>query len=243
MPLKRDIKRKATKAIAPYFVKKNHRGFNNRQRLFKDVAALKKMVNAEKQNADISSGTTFNFAQNAGLLTGAYITEIHPVIGQGSSEDQRKGDSLKVVSFCFQAEVKTNSFLTLSDVHYKIYLLRQPTNPSGVAGIATTFLEPNVFSGVVDYNSNRDYQNFKDYIVIGTINGVIRQNTNASVGQFRQNQHKIARKAEFHIRYNKGTTGILQNSMWAVCVADTGDTATTNYLTIQWTNKVYYYDN
>uniref|UniRef100_UPI00404951B2 hypothetical protein n=1 Tax=Flavobacterium sp. TaxID=239 RepID=UPI00404951B2 len=166
-----------------------------------------------------------------------------PIIAQGSSEDQRNGDSLKICSLCFQCEVFTNSFNTIQDTRYKIYLIRQPTNPVSGSNVANQFLEPNPFSGVNDYNSNRDYEHFKDYIVIGMIRGVLKQNTNDSANQIRKNQHKLARKLQYHVRYEKGTTIILNNTLYIVAVADSGDTATNNYIRMQYSTKVYYYDN
>lgn len=211
-------------------------------KLYKEVAMLKKVINAEKQNADINIGP-FNFAQNNGAGTGARCDSIMPIISQGSGEDQRKGDSLKVCSMCIQAEVKTNSFNTLQDTRYKIYIIRQQTNPVDFTGTINNLLEPNTFSGVVDYNSNRDYEHFKDFTIVGVLRGVLRPNTNNSVGQIRQNQHKLALKCNYHVRYEKGTTTILNNPLYFLCVADAGDYAGTNFITVSLSNKIYFYDN
>lgn len=229
------------KVIHPYVNKK--KGYNNRMKLYKEIAAIKKVINAEKKNADTTSTTIFNFAQNNGASSGQYVNSVMPIIAQGSSEDQRNGDSLKICAICFQVEVFTNSFNTLQDTRYKFYLVRQPVNPVGGTAVATYFLEPNPFSGVNDYNSNRNYEHFKDYIVIGEIKGVLKQNTNDSLNQIRKNNHKIAKKVDYHVRYEKGTTNILNNILYVIAVADSGDTATSNYIRFQYSTKVYYYDN
>lgn len=228
--------------VKPYTSLKNNRGYNNRMKLYKEVAMLKKVINAEKQNADIAGGP-YNFAQNFAAATGTICVDMMPTISQGSSEDQRKGDSLKVSSMCFQVEIYTNSFNTLQDTRYKIYVIRQPTNPVSTATTISNFLEPNVFSGVVDFNSNRDYEHFKDFTVLGVLRGVLKQNTNGSVGQIRKNQHKLAIKCNYHVRYEKGTTNIINNPIYFLAVADSGDINGTNFITMNFSNKVYYYDN
>ncbi len=243
MPYVRKFKRNPVykKVVHPYVNKK--KGYANRQKLYKEITAIKKMINAEKKNADTTSTSITNFAQNNGAGSGQAVFSVMPIIAQGSSEDQRNGDSLKICSLCFQCEVFTNSFNTIQDTRYKIYLIRQPTNPVSGSNVANQFLEPNPFSGVNDYNSNRDYEHFKDYIVIGMIRGVLKQNTNDSANQIRKNQHKLARKLQYHVRYEKGTTIILNNTLYIVAVADSGDTATNNYIRMQYSTKVYYYDN
>lgn len=243
MPYVRKLKRNRVykKVVHPYVNKK--KGYANRQKLYKEITAIKKMINAEKQNADTTDTATYNLAEKNGANSGLQAFDITPTISQGSSEDQRKGDSLKIVAYCLQIEVSTNSFNTLQDTRYKFYLVRQPRNPTTGASIYNDFLEPNVFSGVIDYNSNRDYGHFKDYIVMAEIKGVLKQNTNDSANQIRRNNHKVARKCSYHVRYQKGTTTIDENPITLIAVADSGDRATSNYIKFQYALKVYYYDN
>lgn len=231
------------KAIKKRYVAKG--GNYKYDQMFKDVMTLKRMVNAEKKNADLTDTTQYAFAQNLGVNSGAYVSSIIPTMAQGIGEDNRIGDSVKICSLVFQAEVETNSFNTIQDTKYKLYLVRQPTNPVSGATVLTNFLEPNVFSGVVDYNSNRNYQNFKDFVIIGVINGKLTQNSNDSVGQVKKNQHKIAKKCEFHVRYDKGTNNILNNNIHLIAVADSGDVGSPglNILKIRYSMKVFFYDN
>lgn len=230
--------------VAPYTSKKKNRGYNNRMRLYKEVGALKKMINAEKQNADLVTTTLQPLAQLNGAATGAVCFDITPTVAQGISEDQRKGDSLKVCSWVYKCNVQTNSFNTLQDVKYKFYILRQPTNPIAAGGTAIAqFLEPNPFSGYQDYYSNRDYEHFKDWTVMGVISSGLKTNTNDSLNQYRSNTHVLARKQEFHIRYSKGTTTILNNPIYVLAVASEGDRSGTNLINFQQSMRIYYYDN
>lgn len=239
----RNVASSAKKAIKKRYTTKG--GSANYAQIAKDVMMLKNMVNAEKKNADITDTTQYGFAQNNGLASGAIQFSIVPTMAQGIGEDNRIGDSVKVVSMVFQAEVSTNSFFTLQDTRYKIYIVRQNANPNGATLAITDFLEPNVFSGVVDYNSNRNYQHYTDFQVLGVINGKLGQNQNDSLNQVRKNQHKIARKVDFHIRYEKGTNNIIQNQIYMFAVADSGDRAAggTNILKLQYSSKFFFYDN
>lgn len=207
------------------------------------VAKVAKMVNAEKQNADSTSTTVYDLAQLNGAASGGFVIDITPSIAQGVSEDQRKGDSLKIVSWCCKVNIQTASFNTLQDTKYKIYILRQPINPVATGSTMANFLEANPFSGYADYYSNRDYEHYKDFIVMGVINGKLGPNTNDSLNQYRSNVHTLARKQEFHLRYDKGTTTIINNPIYLLAVASEGNIATGNKLTMQYNMKVYYYDN
>ena len=213
--------------------------------VLKDVATLKKMINAEKQNAETTTTSEYTLAQFNGVATAGWRCQpIMPTIGQGVSEDQRKGDSLKICSWVLKMQVYTNGNATLSGVNYKFLVIRQPTNPVDTAGTVANFLETNPFSGVIDYYSNRDYQHFKDFIVMGTVGGKFKANESGDAGQgSKTNVHTLARKQEFHIRYDKGTNDILNNPIYLLALSSDGDRSGTNYIAFKYAFKVYYYDN
>lgn len=230
------------------YVKKRYfkgKGYSNPKinTIARDVMRLKGMINAEKQNIESNVSTLHTLGQFSGASSGRQCLDIMPVISQGVGEDNRKGDSLKVCSMVLKLKVETNSFNTLQPTGYTFYLLRQPTNPLNVTQTPDFFLEPNPFSGVVDAYSNRNYQHFKDYIVIGKVRGKLMSNTNDSLNQIQVKSHMIARKVDFHIRYNKGTNTIINNPIYLLAVADDGDRATANHIKFQYAFKVYYYDN
>lgn len=246
MPYKKYARKFKRNVIAPYTSKKKNRGYKNRMQLYKEVSAIKKMINAEKKNADFTDTSLIPLAQKQGSNTGGQCLNIMPTISQGSSEDQRNGDSLKVCSWAYKINIQTNEFFTLQDVRYKIFIVRQERNPvtTGSTGISQ-FLETNPFSGVEDFYSNRNYEHFKDWTVMGTATGILRPNTNNSSGQYRSNTHTIARKQQFHVRYDKGTNTVLNNPVYVILVASEGDRAATltNIVNFQHTMKLYYYDN
>jgi len=200
--LKKQARRVARSAKKRYF---KGSGYSNPKlgTMMRDINTLKAMVNAEKKNADVVDQTVTNFAGNNGVDSGGAVVILHPGIPQGLGEDNRIGDSIKAHSMMVQFEVFNNGILTIQDTRYSIYIVRQPVNPiSGTANTLASFLEPNPFSGVVDYNSNRNYENFKDWIVLKKVNGVLRQNTNDSASQVRKNQHKIPLKLNLLANWN-----------------------------------------
>ena len=241
--------KKYTKKFSRYAKKEARKRYQTKtgglriNQVVKDVATLKKMINAEKQNVESSNSTTYPLAQYNGVSTaGLQSLNIMPTVSQGFSEDQRKGDSLKICSWVLKLQVFNNGADTISGQNYTFYLLRQPINPQ--SGVAASFLETNPFSGVLDYHSNRDYQHYKDYIVMGTVKGKLVANTTGSATQgFKTNVHTLARKQEFHIRYDKGTTDILNNNITLLAVSSDGDRSTDNKIFFKYSFKTFFYDN
>lgn len=140
----------------------------------KDVAMLKGMINAEKQNITSAVTTEYDLAQYNGVSStgGRVLAGVMPNISQGFGEDNRKGDSIKVCSWALKIQVYNNGNDTLSGCNYKFYLVRQPTNPASTSSdTLANFLETNPFSGVNDFYSNRNYEHYKDFIVMGVVNG------------------------------------------------------------------------
>lgn len=245
--VKKQVRRAGRYAKKRYFKGK---GYSNPKvsTIARDVLRLKEMINAEKKNVDSAVTTEYDLAQFNGVSTSGYRTlDIMPTVAQGVGEDQRIGDSIKVCSWCLKVQTYNNGGLTFNGLPYTIYLLRQPTNPIQNSLIENTFLEDNPFSGVIDSFSNRDYQHYKDYIVMGVIKGKFTAPENTSEAGNQTRMHTLARKEEFHIRYVKGSNGansnILNNSIHLLCVAGDGDRSTTNKMFFKYSFKVYFYDN
>jgi hypothetical protein len=213
----------------------------------RDVMRLKQMINAEKQNVETAVTNEYDLAQYNGVSTSGsrVLAGIMPPISQGVGEDNRKGDSLKICSWVLKLQVYNNGNDTLSGVNYKFYVVRQPVNPpSTTSDTMGDFLEPNPFSGVIDYYSNRNYQHYKDFVVMGVIEGKLKANESQDAGQgSKTNVHTLARKQEFHIRYDKGTTDVLNNKIYLIAVASDGDRSTQNQIFFKYSAKFYFYDN
>lgn len=223
------------------------RGNINTAQIIKDVAMLKSVINAEKKYIDTGSlNTVYPLAQlnGAGISGAQALLPMNAMnISQGNGVSQRSGDSLKVSSMCFKFHVESNSFFTLQPTKYTFYLLRQPQNPVAGGSALSQFLEANPFSGVIDYYSQRDIRNYRDWIVIGKVSGTLKANTNNSSNQYQTNSHMIAKKCNFHIRYEPSTNTIISNQIYLLCVASDGDRSGTNLINFQYHAKLFYYDN
>lgn len=214
----------------------------NYSQIAKDVKMLKGLVNAEKQNADFSVNTPTKFARVSSSGSGAVILSIHPTISQGISEDQRKGDTYKVCSMLLQAQIRCTS--NISDINYKIYIVRKPTQAlvATHAGDLANLLEPNPFTGVQDFNSLRNYEQFRDFRVMKVITGKIR-GAEGTTSNINVKQHVCPLKCDFHTRYDKGTTNIEHNELFAVFVADEKINTAADAPTFELHNRIWFYDN
>lgn len=241
----RKVAKKAGRYVKKRYFKGKGYGDPKIATMARDVMRLKQMVNAEKQNIESAATNEFDLAQYNGVsTTGARQIEIMPTVFQGYTENQRKGDSLKVCSWVLKIQAYNNGNLTLAGMNYTFYLVRQPVNPVANANVLDQFLEPNPFSGVIDGYSNRNYEHYKDWVVMGIIKGKFKANESADAGQgSKTNMHTLARKQEFHIRYDKNTTTINNNRMQLICVASDGDRSGTNKMFFKYAFKVFYYDN
>lgn len=223
--------------------KTNLRGLNYGQ-IARDVRMLKGLVNAEKQNADFSVNTPVPFAQQAssGGPTGAKILSIHPTVPQGFGEDQRKGDTYKICSMLFQAKIR--SAANTADINYKIYICRKPTQrlTATTTGDLANLLVNNPFTGVIDFNSLRNYEQYKDFVVIKMIKGKINGSESAS-SNVNVRQVICPLKLNFHTRYDKGTNTIEHNELFAVFVADEKLATNSDAPTYEIHNRIWFYDN
>lgn len=239
---KTNTKRPYKKKVRKVYPKKYNK---NNTKLVKEVYALSKRLEGEKKNAVIAITST-NFAQNntAGA-SGVNCQFIIPTISQGLTVNDRIGDCIKMVSFCLQIEVITQTPTIYNDIHYKFYLVQQMRNPIfTTTTLIDQFLLPNIFTSVVDYNSDRNYEHFKDYKILGYINGRMDSSKNDAGGQsIPRRQHKIARKTNVIMRYSKGTTTMIEGPIALIAVADYGDIATSTGLTFQASLRMYYIDN
>jgi hypothetical protein len=220
--------------------KTNVRNLNYSQ-IAKDVKMLKGLVNAEKQNADFSINTPTKFARvNGSGGSGAVILSIHPTVSQGITEDQRKGDTYKICSMLFQAQVRCTS--NLADINYKIYICRKPTQVFSTSADLANLLEPNPFTGVQDFNSLRNYEQYRDFRVMKIITGKIR-GAESDTNNVNVKQHVCPLKCDFHTRYDKGTTNIEHNELFAVFVADEKVNTGADAPTFELHNRIWFYDN
>lgn len=138
------------------------------QRIIKDVAMLKSMVNAEKKRINVTQTSYQTVAQVNANNSGHYLLDLTPQPAQGVGYNQKTGNSFKWHSsfLTFQFSGQSNN---ISGLRMKIEVVKvvgQPfSNMQDVMGKyinATNFLSGTIY----DINSKRDPDYYKNFRVI-----------------------------------------------------------------------------
>lgn len=202
-----------------------------------------RLMNIEKKRVDVAQGNGVSFAQFAGATTGAYAVDITPTIPQGVTGNTRNGLSCKLVSACMDIQIN-QSTNTTSEFRYKWYIVCRPdaslaSNASVALG---NFFENNLFSGVIDYHSNRDPEYFHQFRVIKTGRGKLTQDQLAT--QTSYNQFKVPLKLKHHLKYNTdASTTTTKNQLFFFIVADSGEVTALTGGQVRFNMRYYYVDN
>lgn len=202
-----------------------------------------RLMNIEKKRIDVAQGNGVSFAQFAGAATGAYAVDITPTISQGVTGNTRNGLSVKLVSCC--ADIQINqSTNTVSEFRYKWFIVCRPdaslTTNASVA--LSQFFESNLFSGVVDYHSNRDPEFYHQFRVIKSGYGKLTSDQLAT--QTSYNQFKVPLKLKHHLKYNTdASTTTTKNQFFMFIVADSGDVTALTGGQVRFNMRYYYVDN
>ena len=230
------------KVIHPYVNKK--KGYKNRMKLYNEVRQIKRLVNPEKFRFDVTSSTDLQFAQfTTGGAAGYYATNITPNPTQGDTGNSRQGNSIKLVSAAIDVQIKQDSS-TNNDLRFKWMIVCKPDNGSdtNASTMMTQLLEPNLFSSVIDYHSNRDPEFFQAYRIIRSGYGILH--CDAITGQTSYFQRKILLRLNHHLKFNSDASAVTtKNKFWLVVLADTGNTTLNTGGLITWNARWFYVDN
>jgi len=229
----------AAKGIRKRYVKKRQPRMVN---IIKDLAMLKHLVNVEKKRYDVTF-TTQTVAQNAGAISGAYMLNITPSPNEGVTGGTRIGLSIKLVSCCIDMKFAQQAN-NVNDMKLRYYIVCRPDSSITYSGTQTRdqLLEPNPFSGVVDYWSNRDPEYFTAFKIIKT--GVINLKQDQITSGQSIVQKKIPLKLNHHLKFpNDNSSVSTKNNFWLVVTGSSGDTGTTSGATMDYNARWYYTDN
>lgn len=242
-------------------------------RIIKDVAMLKKMVNAEKKNLQYKSVASSppSVAQVNGNASGHYILDITPVPSEGSASFQRNGVSIKwhssYLEFMFQKNVSGGQAQTFIIEVWKInnqpYTQTQLQNGTFISdlfepnGYVTTSAGGSV--NIYDMVASRDQDTFKNFKRVG-YKRVYFPMTQVS-GMPMNKLVKMPLKFGHHVKfqgYQTGDTNIVTSGQVILTIrADNGNMSTSTACTnlgvpvtavntgalFQWSHTHYYYDN
>jgi hypothetical protein len=237
----RRVYAKGKRAFKKRYVSK---GGPNVKNIYKDVMMLKSLVNVEKKRVDFFPALPVSFGQTAGAgLSGAYASNISPVIAQGLTNSTRNGNSLKLVSACVDIQF-AQSVNTVNAIKIKYFIVCKPDSGtfSTAATVRSELWEPNPFSTVIDYHSNRDAEFFTSYRIIKSGSCTIPQDQIAAGIGFKQ--IKIPLKLNHHMKYNTDASTLsTKNQFYIFALADVGDVVALTGANISYNVRWYFTDN
>jgi len=236
---KRVYKKVKTAAKKRYMRK----GSLNVARIVQDVKMLKHLVNVEKKRFDVTLTTPAPVSLSFNAAQGAYAAIISPAPIEGVGNNERVGNSIKLVSAMINLRFSQQSS-AVNPVHIKYWIVCRPDNATSYTANSTFshFLEPNPFSTQRDYHSNRDPEYFTSMKVIKSGTVVLKQDS--ITGGQSIVQRKIPLKLNHHLKFNTDATTIsTKNQFYLFAVASEGDQALSTGGLIQYNIRWYYTDN
>lgn len=230
----------------------------NMGRVIRDVALVKRMLNAEKKFLAVNLlGQVFG--QTLGNTAGFHSNDITPIPAIGSGSYQRNGQSIKICSFHMTAQVIQQSAAT-QGVNYKMFIYKIAGDPEPTpATFVNEQWATNQFVGgggqIVDYNSQINPNRFAEAKLIYFKSFRIAPDNNT--GQTGFKTLNLGGKIQHHIRYDGDSQNITQGQLILVILADSGNcspvvSSTLSNIPVQAVNtgctlnyniRWYYYDN
>jgi len=217
----RKYKKGGIRKVAKYGAKRVYNRYSKggMGQLVKDVGMLKAMVNTEKKYYE---GVYSNsFGQTLGNATGAILLDITPTPTQNVAYNGRTGQSLKLVSA--QLNIILNNQINQqcdTRIRFEVYYVKGDPKTAAVA--ISELYDANNLTTIIDYQSNRNPNNFSDYRKICT--RYIKYPT----GQFssettRQRTLKINLKLNHHLRFDKNSVTLVTGQIFILAFAETGN--------------------
>jgi len=226
-------------------------------RLIKDVAMLKRMINAEKKETSELT-YTFNVAQVNGNSNGYKTYDVTPIISQGITGQTRNGNSLKIHSMVFKGQMlQQTGNHHQGKVRVEFFMNKAtPFAPWSDTDLPNIY-NPYTITGLYDTNSTRSTDTYKNWVKIASKTLVIKQDNYSGVQGWKDFVIPLRFKS-YHIKYDDNNTNAVRNGqLIMVVLADSGNssstvsssvtnipvTAISTGFTMNMTQKSWYYDN
>lgn len=242
MPYVRRIKKAAKKGykkfVRPYVKRKG--GYNNRMKLYKEISAIKKMVNAEKKMKEFALG-----GQAVGQLSnasdGALCFSITPLITQGTGYDNRTGRSIKCSGLYLRGLVQQQANTT-NRMNFNVTIVTVQGQPQSTAQILSGMFNTDPITGVRQYNCPRNPDNYTDYRILSSRNYFLEADYLGT--QLSQTNVYMPLKLSHHIRYANNSNTIEEGEIFIIIRCDRGDSgspATGGWMAVS--ARLSYFDN
>lgn len=236
----RYLRRAYRKVIRPYVKTKKGRGRANRMKLYSEISAIKKMVNAEKKTKETYLNGV-GVAQLNNAADGIYCNTITPVISQGNGFDARSGRSIKLCGAYLRGKftAQTNC---VNKIKYNMMIVQVLGKAQTTTEITAGMFNPDSLSGIRDYFAPRNPDSFTDYKIIASRNYTLYPDTIS--GQTGIIDYMMPLKLNHHIRYSNNTNTIDEGELFVIIRADSGDSGSANTGAFwQMSIRFTYYDN
>lgn len=213
------------------------RGKLSSTRLIKDVAKIKALINVEKKKYQMNNtvGTPLTCGQVYVNASGAQIVDITPTPQSGSADNARTGNSIKMTSFYHSFQISQQSAAN----HQNMKIIVEYWNVKGIPQAATqstllkiyeanNFMNP--LGGYIDYFSSRNPDYFNTFKRIASKSFTLQfDSTTGASGNESLSRGCIKRKFNHHIRYDPGTTTVIEGQILMTIRADSGNRGGTDY--------------
>ena len=133
--------------------------------VFRDVATMKKMINAEKKRYDFSTldGDGYVLGQVQGNTENARVINITPTMAVGAQNGQRIGNSIKMHSAFIRLQFVGQVALVSAQRHrFEVWYVDNQEDMAPGTLLPKLFVA-NEFNGLFDFNSTRNQAYFTQY--------------------------------------------------------------------------------
>lgn len=230
--------RKAKKVVRKSNVKAKYsntsmlKGIRRGAQLVRDVAYLKAQLNAEKKQTT-QVALNYDVGQVSANGNAYYTTDLTPIVSQGITGQTRNGNSIKVHSMVIKGQV-----FQMQNNHHQgklkmMVLLNKGTPISSWSGANVgDIFQSNVVNTLIDFNSNRALDTFKNWRVLAS--RIITINPDNYQGVQNWKDFVIPLKFKnYHIKYDDTNTDVIRNGQIVlVVVSDSGNISSSTTSTV-----------
>lgn len=235
------------------------RGGFKYNKMASDIMFLKSIVNAEKKQYSLPSGTT-SIGQVNGNAEGAYCIDITPPIPQDNTDSGRNGDSIKLTTGCLNMQFWQQAN-TSQQIKVKIELIQVLGAPQLASTVLQQYVKPNPYitgASIRDIESMLDQDYRQQYRVIFSRTVKIQAEQTAGGQSIKSFKYPLRfGKNGMHIKYAENTTVTASGQLILLIRADNGNispstastlgnvitTGVSTGLSLNRNMEYYYFDN
>lgn len=251
--VKKYVRRQTKRGIN--YIKKRYSGPSGLNKVMSDVKLLKDIINTEKKFTERTISDT-NVGQWSGTGSGHYLGDVTPIFNQGTSDNQRLGNSIKLCSHYATLFFRQQANLA-TDIKVTCILFKHKTdtyNATTMATYASQLFNPNPWYGTaIDMYSGRNVDYYRDFVFLNKKTFIIGKDTTGTVNNYKQIKLSIPKsKLNYHMRFNDAGE-IVDGNIYLMVITNYGNiSSTTNSpdnqttstgVTMRYYGRYYYYDN